>query len=980
MDQDHTNSKGTGKSLSRPAPSPNAESNAALADERTLLQRVIDILPDRIYVKDRLGRKVISNNADWKASGGEKREAVIGKTDYDLYPADLAEKFWKDDKRVTEEGHAVINREEPGLDENGDPIWVLTTKIPLVNEDQEIIGLVGIGREITTRKHAEELLQTSEQRFQRIVSSIEDVVYSVDGQTREFSYLSPVFERMLGYTMEDIQQMGGRRAFLAQVIRGEGYADQEEVFNQLVVDEKVVPHWEAWWQCKDGTLKCLEDRSKPVYEDGRLVSTQGILSDITERKEYEEALKIQAKELEQARLDAEQANRAKSEFIANMSHEIRTPMNGVMGMLELTLETSLTDEQREYLRISLQSAESLLALLNDILDYSKIEARKMEFESIDFNLRSTVEDVASSLAKRAQDKGLEMACLVHPEIKTELRGDPGRLRQVLMNLGGNALKFTERGEVVIRAEQISDTKTHTTIRFSVQDTGIGITPDRQTAIFDRFTQADGSTTRRYGGTGLGLTISRQLVEGMGGQIGLQSEPNVGSTFWFELTFEKQPLKKTTGTISSAATAKASVEGMHILAVDDNATNRMILTKMVEGFGGRIEVAESGSQALDMLRAASQSKDPYTIVLLDMQMPEMDGEQTAHLIKSDPRIADTHIVVLTSIGERGDVARLEALGCSGYLLKPVKRKLLKEALHAVKDQEKEIKKTGHLVTGHLLSEQKRQGCRILLAEDNQVNLKFAQILLEKAGFTVAVVENGKQAYEQIRLGSYDGVLMDVQMPEMDGLQATRQIREWEKGQERHVPIIAMTAAAMKGDRERCLESGMDDYISKPLDSKSLLDKLDHWMLLSDRPGKGDDKAVGKDTPSAGGILSSLTEPASAGPSGAGPIDVKAALPRFDDDRGFFLEMCQDFIRNLPARIEEMTSALQAGDAQGLSRVAHNLKGVSSNFNADRLTSLSGNLELMAKHGDLSNAASLVSQIQQEVVRVMGYLITLDIKKL
>jgi len=524
---------------------------------------------------------------------------------------------------------------------------------------------------------------------------------------------------------------------------------------------------------------------------------------------------------EAALTEAKRLIQLRSTFMAQMSHELRTPLNGILGYAQILLkETDISKRQIKGITVIQQSGEHLLMLINDILDFSKIESGKLDLEAISFNLRNAVEDVAYTLAKRAHDKGLEIACLIDPDLSSNLHGDPGRLRQILVNMVGNAIKFTHQGEIIIRAETLEQTDHHATIHFSVQDTGIGIPYERQAAVFERFTQADGSTTRTYGGTGLGLTISKQLVEIMHGQIGLLSTPGIGTTFWFDIQFEKQPLEK--HETAPLTFGPVNLTHARVLVVDDNQTNRMVLTKNVEALGSRVDTVSSGAKALESLRNAHRAGDPYHIVLLDMQMPGMDGEQTARAIKSDPAVKDVKILILTSMGQRGDAVRLEALGCSGYLLKPVKQQMLFDAVVAVLGRKEE--QAPRIITRHLISEQRKLGLRLLLAEDNPINQKLAIVVLQKAGYSVDAVENGIQALEKVKTNQYSLVLMDVQMPDMDGFEATSHIRAWEQNTGQHIPIIAMTAHAMSGDRERCLDAGMDDYVTKPVNAEELLSKI------------------------------------------------------------------------------------------------------------------------------------------------------------
>jgi PAS domain S-box-containing protein len=807
-------------------------------------------------------------------------------------------------------------------------------------------------QEVADRELAQKALGESEARLRGILEDQTELIFRfnpdgiltfVNGIYARFWESSP--EDLVGRNVMELVNEPVRREIsgqLAQLTPTDPISTQLYEFARSGEDLR-------WFEC---TVRAFFD------DAGNPVAYQSVARDITDRKRAEDAM-VRAKEyaeqandqLQEAIARANQlateaavANAAKSEFLANMSHEIRTPMNGIIGMTGLLLDTELDRVQWEYTESIRESSDALLSIINDILDFSKIEAGRLDLDVINFDLRIALEEVVDLLAVRAHEKGLEIASLVDPGVPSLLQGDPGRLRQVLINLVSNAIKFTERGEVIIHITLDEETGQNVIVRFSVTDTGIGIPSDRMDRLFKSFSQVDGSTTRKYGGTGLGLAISKKLVALMGGEIGVESEEGKGSTFWFTCQFAIQH-----GAELDDDFSLETVEGKRILVVDDHQTNRAVLSQQLHQWGCECVTEANGHAALDSIREAQSAGRPFAIVLIDALMPEMDGPQLARAIASDAAYGSPLLVMITSSAQRGEAARYHELGFVAYLTKPIKRNQLHDCLSAVLSMRSpsEAETQRSILTRHSVAERKKHMRRILVAEDNAINLKVALGIIEKLGYRADAVSNGKEAVSAVRQVAYDLVLMDGQMTEMDGLEATRVIREMESGTNRHVPIVALTAHAMQGDRERFLSSGMDDYLAKPLQPRELAEVLERYL--------GD------------GGIEVMAETRSNKSTRKPVFNRRALLARLDGDSDLLSELIQIFSEDCGNQIDLMREAFAARDATKLARCGHTLKGSALNVEAGDIADAARTLESFASTQDWESAAVSIDDVNQAFER-------------
>jgi len=941
------------------------------------------------------GMKMLGRDADWD----RMTDAVI------IYSSmgQLASQFveWagqldtldKNSERnhgIEVDGIKYITQAVPLLDVSGKKVGMLLIMIDFTKEEKSIGQLLSVTGALGTvllvvifitmfiLLHKTDTSIVAQQRelhdnknvLEQYLNVAAEIILSMD-RDGTIVLLNDSGHRLLGY---GVGELIGKNWFDTCVPEEARSGVREAVSIKFLGGDATIAHFENKVLRKDGQKRDILWHNTVIKGiDGNVTGVLSSGEDITERKQAAQALVETNRKLEETTIHAEemavraeQANVAKSEFLANMSHEIRTPMNGVIGMTGLLLDTGLDQEQQRYASMLKASGESLLGLINDILDFSKIEAHKLELEMLDFDLSAVLDDFASTMAVRAHEKNLELTCAAEPAVPTLLVGDPGRLRQILTNLTGNSLKFTHSGEVAVHVSLEEETGSHVVLRFSVRDTGIGIPASKLGMLFGKFMQVDSSTTRRYGGTGLGLAISKQLAELMEGSIGVESTEGKGSEFWFTVKLAKQAVQS-----RSDNAVPANLEGVRVLIVDDNATNRELLIARLGIWGMRVAEAEDGHEAITALNQALDEHDPFPLAIIDMQMPGMDGAMLGTMIKADKRLSGTCMVMLTSLGLRGDANRFEEIGFAAYATKPIRHEELKSILSvALGNSGKGVKKPKHMATRYSAREIRGKfsdnASRILLAEDNITNQQVAIGILKKLGLSSEAVANGMEAIKALETIEYDLVLMDVQMPLMDGLEATRVIRDVRSAVLNHdVPVIAMTAHALQGDKERCLAAGMNDYISKPVSPMALTASLEAWL-----PGKKKDanRKMKTQDESITTIHPATSSPDPASEDVTPVFDKAGFLSRVMDDAELMQVIIVAFLEDAPRQLATLHAMLDAGNTVDASRAAHSLKGASANVGGERVRRLALMIENSLKQGDIETAKIHEASMHDEFERL------------
>lgn len=930
-----------------------ATSHPHLSNDRYLLNALVDNIPDAVFFKDLQGRFVRVNRAMARDAGIDDPSYFIGKTDAEVWSGKLPAEAGEDERRIIETGKPILNKEEQPIAHGGKPRWVLVTKMPLRDNSGEIIGTFGVAREITKRKRAEQRLRDSEARFRLLVEHAPDATVVLDVDEGHFADANVHAEELFGLPREELLKR--HPVDLSPPLQPGGESSESlgrRMISSAISGERMVFDW-VHRNAAGQDIPC-EVRLVPLPGKRRLL--QASIADISRRKQAEQELTDARDaaqeanlELRRARDAAEEANQAKNDFLANISHEIRTPMNAVIGMTDLVLDTPLDAVQRDYLNTVAESAEALMSIINQVLDFSKIEAGKLELDPVDFDIREEIGKTLKPLGLRAHAKHNELTWHVDPSVPQWLCGDPMRLRQMLVNLAGNAIKFTENGEIFVDVDCDLKTDEIVRLRFMVRDTGIGIPAEKIESIFSAFEQVDMSTTRAYGGTGLGLAITARIVEAMGGSIWAESELGDGSTFYF--TVVMQPGQK-----PHTAANPTDLRNVHVLIIDENKTGRGVLVELLANEGIRVDAVGSRVAASSFLQSQLKQGEPLPILICDLHERENESDALLTEISKDPGMAQVPLILLTA-NSRHQQRAGKGLNIIKRLLKPPRHSELLAAIAAAAGRDQgamESLESEAEVDPSLL-----RPLHILLAEDGKTNQTMATGLLTRWGHEVTIAEDGREAIDQWKAGVFDVILMDVSMPSMDGLEATRRIRAMETDTSQRIPIVAMTAHAMKGDRERCLAAGMDEYISKPIEKAELfrvLREVCQTTFDREQSVAGDDE-----TPV------DAVEPAdrAAGPGQPAVVDWELGLRNLGGDVAFHRELLSSALQEINGLEPKLGSALQAEDQATAHRLAHTIKGAARAVAAVKTHQVAERVEMAAGRGDFEKAKQSIPELQQAI---------------
>ncbi|MBF0357234.1 MAG: response regulator [Magnetococcales bacterium] len=923
----------------------NIEIEKEVQRQTSMLKLVLDTIPVQVFWKDIQGQFLGCNKLFAASAGYKNAHEIIGKTDFDMPWKEYARNFKQNDMIVLSSGSAILNYEVQKSTSDGKQIWLETSKIPLPGFEGEIIGILGVHADITERKNAEQQAKNlvCELNFQK--SSLDEhAIVSTSDVRGNITYVNDKFVKISGYTREELIGNNHR-----MVKSNEHSKEFYKNMWQTITSGKPW-HGEVKNLSKNGDSYWVRATIVPFLNDrGKPFKYVSIRTDVTPMKNLETSLQI-------AKEEAEAAGRAKSDFLANMSHEIRTPMNAIIGLSHLCLQTTLTTRQKDYISKVNSSATSLLRIINDILDFSKIDAGKLDMESIDFTLEEVLGNASAMISIKAQEKNLEFLMETDKEIPPCLVGDPLRLGQILINLANNAVKFTDHGEVIIITKLIEKDEESIRLQFTIQDTGIGMTPEQQAGLFQAFSQADSSITRKYGGTGLGLTISQRLIEMMGGKIIAESEAGVGSKFIFDARFGVS-----SRIIKKVMVPTQDLRGMKVLTVDDNESARNITSEYLASFTFNVTTAKSGVEAIATVKEADIAGEPFNLIIMDYMMPELDGISTSAKIRNVLDLNQKPVIIMaTAYGEEDVVNRAKnEAEVDGFLVKPISQNLLFESIMEAfgKTGNKSTQETASFNNGENFKTA-LSGAKILLAEDNEINQQVAIELLEQANITVTLAVNGKETIDFIEKESFDGVLMDVQMPVMDGITATRLIRKNQRFA--NLPILAMTANAMSGDRDLCLDAGMQDHIAKPIDPDNLFSTLVKWIKPAEKEAPPDFK-VNED------LQEEEMQPISI-PEIPG-INTKSGLKRMAGNINGYLSLLIKFKTNQGGAEESIRHALATNDMPTAERIAHTLKGVAATIGADSLQLKAKRLEAAFKtHTSQEQIESLLSETTTELSKI------------